>query len=56
MHRVLRRGSRLAVLWNRRDVSDPLQARVHELLEPLRGDTPSRSSQRWRLSCYRRVD
>ena len=26
MHRVLRPGSRLAVVWNRRDLSDPLQA------------------------------
>ena len=48
MHRVLRRGSRLAVVWNRRDLSDPLQAALHRIMAPLRGDTPSGTSGEWR--------
>jgi ubiquinone/menaquinone biosynthesis C-methylase UbiE len=48
MHRVLRRGSRLAVVWNRRDLSDPLQAALHRLMAPLQGDTPSGVTGEWR--------
>jgi len=48
MHRVLRPGSRLAVVWNRRDLSDPLQAELHRLMAPLQGDTPSGTSGVWR--------
>jgi ubiquinone/menaquinone biosynthesis C-methylase UbiE len=48
MHRVLRPGSLLAVVWNRRDLTDPLQATLHRLMAPLRGDTPSNESGEWR--------
>ena len=48
MHRVLRPGSRLAVVWNRRDLADPLQAELHRLMAPLQGDTPSGTSGEWR--------
>jgi len=48
MHRVLRPRSRLAVVWNRRDMSDPLQATIQHLMEPWRGDTPSGTSGTWR--------
>jgi len=48
MHRVLRPGARLAVVWNRRDMSDPLQVTLDRLMAPLRGDTPSGTSGRWR--------
>ncbi len=48
MHRVLRPGSRLAVVWNRRDLADPLQADLHRLMAPLQGDTPSGTSGEWR--------
>ncbi len=48
MHRVLRPGSRLAVVWNRRDLSDPLQAALDRLMAPWQGDTPSGVSGRWR--------
>ena len=34
IHRVLRPGGGLALVWNVRDLSDPLQARVHEILTP----------------------
>ena len=48
MHRVLRPGSRLAVVWNRRVLSDPLQATLHRLMAPLRGTTPTGASGEWR--------
>ena len=48
MHRVLRPGSRLAVVWNRRDLTDPLQAGIQRLMAPLQGDTPSGTSGEWR--------
>jgi len=34
IHRVLRPGGGLALVWNVRDFSDPLQARVNEILAP----------------------
>jgi len=34
IHRVLRPGGALAVVWNMRDLSDPLQARIQEILAP----------------------
>jgi ubiquinone/menaquinone biosynthesis C-methylase UbiE len=37
LHRVLRPGGGLALLWNSRDLDDPLQAAIEELLAPLRG-------------------
>lgn len=44
IHRVLRRGGALALVWNTRDETDPLQQEISALLEPLRSDTPW-----WRL-------
>jgi SAM-dependent methyltransferase len=48
MHRVLRPGGRLGLIWNYRDVTDPLQAALTDLMEPLRGDTPSYTTGEWR--------
>ena len=39
IHRVLRPGGGLALLWNMRDLSDPLQARIHAILEPYQNVT-----------------
>jgi SAM-dependent methyltransferase len=47
MHRVLRPGTLLAVAWNRRDLSDPLQAALDRIMAPLRSDTPSGTSGEW---------
>jgi SAM-dependent methyltransferase len=46
--RVLRPGGALALVWNIRDLADPLQAQVDELLLPVRRDTPSEHEQPWR--------
>jgi SAM-dependent methyltransferase len=47
MHRVLRPGSHLAVVWNRRNLSDPLQAALDRIMAPWRGDAPSGTSGEW---------
>jgi SAM-dependent methyltransferase len=46
--RVLRPGGALALVWNIRDLADPFQARIDELLLPARRDTPSEHEQPWR--------
>jgi ubiquinone/menaquinone biosynthesis C-methylase UbiE len=48
IHRVLKPGGRLAILWNRRDFDDPAQAGMEEILARYRRDTPSHRSSRWR--------
>ena len=48
MARVLRPGGRVALVWNRRDVSDPLQAALTEVMEPRRGLVPSYATGQWR--------
>jgi SAM-dependent methyltransferase len=50
IHRVLRPGGALALLWNRRDTSDALQRRITDLLEPLRGAVPAHRDGRWRAA------
>ncbi|MFA9433018.1 class I SAM-dependent methyltransferase [Egicoccus sp. AB-alg2] len=46
-HRVLRPGGHLAVIFNRRDLSAPVQAALDHLLLPHRGDTPSWARHDW---------
>jgi SAM-dependent methyltransferase len=41
IHRVLRPGGALALVWNIRDLADPLQARVQEILAPLGNEVRS---------------
>ena len=48
--RVLRPGGRLGLIWNRRDLQQPLQASITRLLAPYRRDTPSHASDAWRAA------
>jgi SAM-dependent methyltransferase len=47
IHRVLRRGGRLGLIWNARDESVEWVARLSEIIEPYRGDVPRYVSRRW---------
>ncbi len=48
--RVLRPTGGLALVWNLRDESVPWVAAISELIEPLRGTTPSHRDGRWRAA------
>jgi SAM-dependent methyltransferase len=48
IHRVLRPGGGLALIWNARDERDPLQAALSEIIDPLEGDTPRRKMGNWK--------
>jgi SAM-dependent methyltransferase len=48
IHRVLREGGLLALLWNVRDETDPMQAELTALMEPYRNRTPSHRGHAWR--------
>jgi SAM-dependent methyltransferase len=48
IHRVLRPGSGLGLLWNARDESVPWVARLTEIMEPYRGDAPRYAGGAWR--------
>jgi len=48
IHRVLRPGGRLGLIWNGRDDSSPWVAALTELMEPYRGDAPAFRSDAWR--------
>jgi SAM-dependent methyltransferase len=46
-HRLLGPHGRLGILFNRRDLDDPLQAAIDRLLRPHWGDTPSWATHDW---------
>jgi SAM-dependent methyltransferase len=46
--RVLRPGGRLALVWNRPGLDDPVQAALEELVSPHRGSTPWHLGSDWR--------
>jgi SAM-dependent methyltransferase len=48
LHRVLRPGGRLVLIWNSRDMTDPLQRSLEDLLAPLREDAPYQLGGAWR--------
>jgi hypothetical protein len=45
---VLRPGGFLVLFWNNRDLSDPVQAGVEDLLAPRRGSVTSQLGGTWR--------
>ena len=48
LHRVLRPGGSLALFWNMRDLSEPLQRGVEDLLARYRGTLTPQREGRWR--------
>jgi SAM-dependent methyltransferase len=48
IHRVLREDGRLVLFWNMRDLDDPIQRGVEDLLGPLRKDVPGQILGAWR--------
>ena len=48
LHRVLRPDGPLVLIWNSRDLDDPLQAGIEELLQPLRGAVSAQQEGAWR--------
>jgi len=48
IHRVLRGGGSLGLVWNVRDESAPWVARLTGIIEPYRGGTPTHRNERWR--------
>ena len=48
IHRVLRPGGALALVWNMRDLDDPVQRGVEDLLQSLRADVPGQILGAWR--------
>jgi SAM-dependent methyltransferase len=47
IHRVLRPGGALALVWNRRRADDPINRAMEELIEPHRGHAPAHRSRVW---------
>jgi SAM-dependent methyltransferase len=50
IHRVLRPGGVLALVWNRRDQASPVNRAIDTLLAPYRHDTPSHATDAWRAA------
>jgi SAM-dependent methyltransferase len=48
IHRVLRPGGGLALIWNARDERDPLQRALSEIFDELEGDAPRRKQRDWK--------
>jgi SAM-dependent methyltransferase len=53
LHRVLRDDGLLVLVWNTRDLDDPLQRRLEQLLEPLRDAPYARPEGAWRAPLAR---
>jgi SAM-dependent methyltransferase len=50
LHRVLRSGGRVGLLWNVRDESVPWMARLTAIIDRHAGDTPRYRDGRWRVA------
>jgi SAM-dependent methyltransferase len=53
IHRVLCEGGKLVIVWNMRDLDDPMQRGVEELLGPIRKDVPGQVLGAWRVPLHR---
>ena len=53
IHRVLQPGGALALVWNMRDLDDPLQHAVEDLLGPIRRGVPGQALGAWRAPLER---
>jgi SAM-dependent methyltransferase len=48
LHRVLKPGGLLVLIWNSRDLDDPLQREVEKLIKPLRKEVIAQETGAWR--------
>jgi SAM-dependent methyltransferase len=53
IHRVLRPGGALALVWNRRELSDPAHAVLERALKRWKGDTPRHRDGDWATALER---
>src|SRR3954447_9097468 len=53
IHRALREGGRLVLVWNMRDLEDPLQGAVEDLLRPIRSEVRAQALGAWRVPLER---
>jgi ubiquinone/menaquinone biosynthesis C-methylase UbiE len=47
IHRVLKPAGHVAILWNKRDLTDPVQDGIEEIVSRYRRDTPSYRTSQW---------
>jgi SAM-dependent methyltransferase len=48
IHRVLRPGGGVGLIWNARDERNPVQVALSKIIDPLEADTPRRTQREWR--------
>jgi SAM-dependent methyltransferase len=53
IHRVLRPGSALALVWNRRRMDEPVNKAIEELIAPYRGHASAFHTGAWRVAFER---
>jgi len=56
LHRVLRPGGSLGLLWARRDLDQPLQAEITRIVRGYRGTAPAHRGDAWRAAFRARAD